>query len=317
MSVVTVCLSHPPSKGMWPCGDKDAEPLFDAALAEAHRWIVAYDPELIVVFGPDHFQGFFYDLMPSFCVGVEAESLGDWDGPVGPANVASDIARDCHEFLLAKGFDVAQSRKMVLDHGLSHPFKLLKLGITEIPMLPIFVNCAGEPLPPFRRVRELGAAVGAFLKGFDKRVLVIGSGGLSHDPPIPRYDRSPPEIQEMLTTRHVPSAEEQTAFVAVVKKEAYRLAAREGACLYPNDEWDREFLDILAAQKLDAVDDKYTDEEIYKIGGCGGHEIRNWVAACAAQQAAAGKYDCDLLYYRVVPEWFAGTGLMRAMPAVA
>ena len=28
---------------------------------------------LVVVFGPDHFNGFFYELMPAFCIGTAAE----------------------------------------------------------------------------------------------------------------------------------------------------------------------------------------------------------------------------------------------------
>ena len=32
----------------------------------------AFDPDLVVVFGPDHFNGFFYELMPAFCIGTAA-----------------------------------------------------------------------------------------------------------------------------------------------------------------------------------------------------------------------------------------------------
>ena len=32
-----------------------------------------FTPDLVVVFGPDHFNGFFYELMPAFCIGTAAE----------------------------------------------------------------------------------------------------------------------------------------------------------------------------------------------------------------------------------------------------
>ena len=49
------------------------------------------------------------------------------------------------------------------------------------------------PRPSFRRVRAFGAAIGEFLAGQDMRITVVGSGGLSHDPPTPRLEQSPPE----------------------------------------------------------------------------------------------------------------------------
>jgi len=56
---------------------------------------------------------------------------------------------------------------------------------TARPVIPIFINSVATPLGPLRRARALGAAVGTFLATLGKRVLVLGSGGLSHDPPVP------------------------------------------------------------------------------------------------------------------------------------
>ena len=41
----------------------------DSCAAALH----AFNPDLVVVFGPDHFNGFFYELMPAFCIGTAAE----------------------------------------------------------------------------------------------------------------------------------------------------------------------------------------------------------------------------------------------------
>lgn len=45
--------------------------------------------------------------------------------------------------------------------------------------------------------------------------------------------------------------------------------------------------------------------------GFGGHEIRCWIAACAAMGELAGPRP-RLDYYRLVPEWITGMGLMTA-----
>jgi hypothetical protein len=41
----------------------------DSCAAALHQ----FKPDLVVVFGPDHFNGFFYELMPAFCIGTAAE----------------------------------------------------------------------------------------------------------------------------------------------------------------------------------------------------------------------------------------------------
>ena len=59
-------LSQPPAELA-----ADVETAFEAA----RTFIKEYDPELVVVFGPDHYNGFFYELMPQFCVGLAATSI--------------------------------------------------------------------------------------------------------------------------------------------------------------------------------------------------------------------------------------------------
>jgi 2,3-dihydroxyphenylpropionate 1,2-dioxygenase len=53
------------------------------------------------------------------------------------------------------------------------------------------------------------------------------------------------------------------------------------------------------------------DEDITRDAGCGGHEIRHWIAATAAV-GAAGPYDADVRYYRAIPEWLAGFAVITA-----
>ena len=76
MTVMLKCLSHTPLRGL---NDPGAAVLaeVDALLAQARAEVEAFDPELIVIFAPDHYNGLFYDLMPPFVLATAAESVGD------------------------------------------------------------------------------------------------------------------------------------------------------------------------------------------------------------------------------------------------
>ena len=40
----------------------------------------AFDADLVIAFGADHFNGFFLKLMPAFCIGLKASAVGDIGG---------------------------------------------------------------------------------------------------------------------------------------------------------------------------------------------------------------------------------------------
>ena len=50
----------------------------DAAIGQARKFVEDYDPELVVIFSPDHYNGFFYKSMPPFCIGTSANGVGDY-----------------------------------------------------------------------------------------------------------------------------------------------------------------------------------------------------------------------------------------------
>ena len=76
MNVKMICASHTPLMDHVeadPAVDRKVRAHF-AALADEVR---DFAPELVVIFGPDHFKGVFYDMMPPFTVGVRATAIGD------------------------------------------------------------------------------------------------------------------------------------------------------------------------------------------------------------------------------------------------
>jgi 2,3-dihydroxyphenylpropionate 1,2-dioxygenase len=314
MSLSLICCSHSPLLlGALEPADREARDGFFAGMRAAAEWLRARDPELLVVFAPDHFTGLFYDLLPAFCIGAEATGSHDWDLAPGKLNVPRAIALDCHAALCEAGFDPAISYRLTVDHGTTIPLFQLAGSLDTHPVLPIVVNCAAAPRPSFRRVREFGAAVGRFLSKLDERVVLIASGGLSHDPPTPRLDTSAPEVVARLVDRHVASKEEFDRRQARVVAAARAMVSGGGPCLPPSEAWDRAFLDRLMRKDLTAFD-AYTDAAVDREAGFGGHEVRTWVAAAAAMQAA-GPFDVSLSYYRIIPEWITGMAIAQGAAA--
>jgi aromatic ring-opening dioxygenase catalytic subunit (LigB family) len=70
---------------------------------------------------------------------------------------------------------------MSLDHGFLSPMPLLDEG-WKIPVVPLTINVVLPPLPSPKRCWQMGEAVGRAIRSFpqDLRVVVFGTGGLSH-----------------------------------------------------------------------------------------------------------------------------------------
>jgi 2,3-dihydroxyphenylpropionate 1,2-dioxygenase len=269
-----------------------------------------FKPDLLVVFGPDHFNGFFYELMPMFCIGTAAQGSKDWHLEAGPLKVPRQTAIDCVRYLHRHDFDVALSHEMKVDHGMTIPLYKLTGALNRYPVLPVFINCAADLRPSFKRVRQFGTTIGEFFAetGKDMRITFMGSGGLSHDPPTPRLEMSPPDVAKRLIQRATPTQEEYDTREARVVRAARDLVVGKGPCLPPDEQWDHNFLKSFVETKLEDFD-TMSDAEIDRVAGFGAHEVRTWVAAAAAAKAM-GKLQAELKYYHLVPEWITGMAVV-------
>ena len=106
MSTQLICASHSPLLYCYAKEPQDWEGL-QQAFADRAKAIEAFDPELIIAFGSDHFNGFFLKTMPAFCVGLKAEGAGDIGGFAGPVNVPEDLATACVESLRDQDVDAS------------------------------------------------------------------------------------------------------------------------------------------------------------------------------------------------------------------
>ena len=269
-----------------------------------------YAPTLVVSFAPDHYNGFFYDLMPPFCIGYEALGVGDYGSTQGPLSVPSAIAEQLAEWVTDRDLDIAISRRMQVDHGAVQPLEILFGGIDTVPTIPVFVNGVAKPFVKMARVRRLGEAIGSFLVTLDERVLIIGSGGLSHDPPVPQWaTATEPQRALLLDGRH-PTATARLARQQRVIDAAHDFATGTATIRDLNPEWDRAMMATLASGQLSSIDAMSPDQMATDAGNSA-HEVRTWVAAYSAL-SAAGPYTVESSYYRPIKEYIAGFGVTTA-----
>jgi 2,3-dihydroxyphenylpropionate 1,2-dioxygenase len=312
MIVGAVCMSHSPLMDRVRA-PAETERRFNASMKEAADFAAALEPDLTVVFHPDHVNGFFYNLLPAFCVGVEGTSVGDYGTVAGKLDIPETLALDCASSVLQVGVDVAISYRMNVDHGAVQPVELLSGARNLSRMVPIFINCAAPPRPTFARVRAIGEAVGAWARKRPERILVVGSGGLSHDPPVPELATAPPEVRARLIDGGALGHAQRLTRQGRVMQEGYNMAAGTSKLLPPDPGWDRMLLDAFVGGKLSVLDST-SDDELTRVGGRGGHEVRSWVAALAALGPG---YRASALFYEPINEWITGMGILTGTPAQA
>jgi aromatic ring-opening dioxygenase catalytic subunit (LigB family) len=150
---------------------------------EVKRRLEAARPDALLVVGTDHLKTFFFDNMPSFCLGVgeECSAWGEGGVPNYRVRVHQPLARAILRSCLEGGFDLSCSEEMRLDHGFMTPLHFIRPEM-DVPIMPLFQNCFVSPQPTPKRCYELGRAIRAAIEksGGGERVALIGTGGLSH-----------------------------------------------------------------------------------------------------------------------------------------
>ncbi|WP_301549842.1 3-carboxyethylcatechol 2,3-dioxygenase [Mycolicibacterium sp. P1-5] len=282
-------------------------------LAETRQFVADFDPELVVIFSPDHYNGFFYRLMPPFCIGSAASGVGDYGTHAGPLDVPAELANEMAASVWEANVDVSLSAAMDVDHGTVQPLEVLFGDAGSRPVIPVFINSVATPLGPVKRTRALGTAIGEYLGTLDKRVLIVGSGGLSHDPPVPTLATAPPAALERIVGGAPMSPEGRAARQEAVIAAAHDFAHGQSPLQPLNPDWDRALLDLIDSNRLAELDG-WTNDWIAREAGNSAHEIRTWVAAFAAL-ATQGKYQTQQRYYRAAPDLIAGFAIRTAVVA--
>ncbi|HDT0412895.1 TPA: hypothetical protein QIB43_003476 [Escherichia coli] len=137
------CLSHSPLVGYVDPAQEVLDEV-NGVIASARERIAAFSPELVVLFAPDHYNGFFYDVMPPFCLGVGATAIGDFGSAAGELPVPVELAKaDAHmrDRLLGSGKDLpASERELRQQRVISAAEKFVEDQRTLHPLNPIWDN---------------------------------------------------------------------------------------------------------------------------------------------------------------------------------
>lgn len=277
-------------------------------------FIEEFQPDQIIQFSPDHYHGFHYDNMPPFCIGTAARSYGDWGTRAGPLNVDESFALDILDGVRQADIDLSVSYDMVVDHGFVQMWETMWGDFTRYRIVPIFVNAISPPLPTYRRARMLGESVGRRAATSGKRILFAASGGLSHDPVVPKMQGASPELRNRLLGRAHFGPEQQARREQQVEEAARAAMLGKGPARPLNPEWDRAFMDTLTKGDRTAIDG-FTAEGVDAVAGAGGNEVLCWVAAAAAL-STAGPYHVVQHDYMDIPGWIAGLGHISALSKV-
>ena len=187
-----IVTSHVPAIGRAIAGglQEDAywKPFFDG-FPPVQKWLDEVKPDVAVVIYNDHGLNFFLDKMPTFSVGAApAYQNADegWGIPTLPSFPGDlDLSWHLIEALVEKEFDITTCQEMLVDHAFTLPMKLLwpKAGDNwPVRTVPVCINTVQHPLPSAKRCFKLGQAIGEAVRSWDAdaRVVIIGTGGLSH-----------------------------------------------------------------------------------------------------------------------------------------
>lgn len=140
----------------------------------------------VIVVGADHYVLFGPGCLPGYLIGI-----GDVSGPYErfpgidqgaiPNNeaLASHIVCSGHE----QGFDWAVAKSLRVDHSIGLPARLCAMPNSSVrAVVPVYLASGVEPLLPMARCHRLGRQIRDAVASWDsdERVVVIGSGGISH-----------------------------------------------------------------------------------------------------------------------------------------
>ena len=195
------------------------KPFFDG-FPPIQQWLGEVKPDVLVVFYNDHGLNFFLDKMPTFAVGAAAEySNADegWGIPTLPSTPGcQELSWHLINRLIADEFDIVTCQEMLVDHACSLPLKLFwpQHEVAPVQIVPININTVQFPLPTARRVYRLGQAVGRAIQSWDsdRKVMVLASGGLSHQLEGERAGHINPQFDHQFLQSMVSNPEWVTQF---------------------------------------------------------------------------------------------------------
>ncbi len=185
-----ITTSHIPAIGNAIAKHKEQDPYwkpFFDGFPPVREWLDEVQPDVAIMIYNDHGLNFFLDKMPTFAVGAADHYVNEdegWGLPTLPP-FTGDPKLSWHviESLVDDEFDITSCQEMKVDHAFVVPMQLL-FGekAAQMKTVPVCINTVQHPIPSPARCYKLGQAIGRAVASYpeDLKVVVIGTGGLSH-----------------------------------------------------------------------------------------------------------------------------------------
>ncbi|MBF0325906.1 class III extradiol dioxygenase family protein [Magnetospirillum moscoviense] len=186
-----ICTTHVPYIGRAIAKNLQQDPYwkpFFDGFPPIHAWLDQVKPDVAVVVYNDHGLNFFLDKMPTFSIGAAPEyhhADEGWGIPTtGSFMGDQDLSWHMIDSLIEDEFDLTTCQEMLVDHAFTIPIDLLlpNRQAGSIRTVPVCQNTVQFPLPSAKRCLAFGRAIRKAIESWDSdaRVVVLGTGGLSH-----------------------------------------------------------------------------------------------------------------------------------------
>jgi len=195
--IAGISSSHVPAIGAAIDNKQTEEPYWKRVFSgfeKSKQWMAEAKPDVVIAIYNDHASAFSVELIPTFALGCAAEFPPADEGwgprPVPVVKGHPELASHIATSVILDGFDLTIANKMEVDHGLTVPLNLMFGSPSQwpCPVIPLAVNVVQYPPPTGQRCYDLGKAIRRAVDSFpeDLRVVVFGTGGMSHQISGPR-----------------------------------------------------------------------------------------------------------------------------------
>jgi aromatic ring-opening dioxygenase catalytic subunit (LigB family) len=246
--------------------DDDREAIF-AAFKDLGKELRKSEPDTVIVVSDDHLHHFFLDNFPAFCIGAASfyPTPAEHWLKVDKQVLPGDAELGAH----------------LLGEALGNGF---------------------DPAFSMHLTLDHGVLTPLHLAGLAGKTRVVPLLVNCVQPPLPTMRRAFQWGTFLGEAIRSFGPERRVAILATGGISHDVGTPRMGAV---NEQFDREFLRLLAGSDTDALI-RYATDHVDEAGN-GAEEIRHWLVA----HGAAGATGFETLYYKAVPKWYTGIGLAR------
>lgn len=262
-------ISHSPSmgiefdKGMASGFDPRWQKWFDGT-RPVKSWLKEMKPDRLVIIYNDHLNHFDFDAYPTLAIGVAAEfrQADEGWGPRPWPDLVGDVDLGWHltNRLVRGGFDLTVCQNLAVDHGIYSWMPYLMDTPWTVPIVPIAVNMVRHPIPTSQRLHNFGKLLREAIEDFpdDERILVIATGGMSHQISGSRFGIANETLDEYFLDKLQDDVQE---LVDIPQEELMRLGGSEAAEL--------AIWFVMRGALSDSIKEAYRYYTFPAITGCG------------------------------------------------